>query len=112
MKLISDILFGGVFIASSIAYLPTASAELLKVEQKIYGMDCAPCAYGVEKGLKKLEGVKKAQVSLNKGTAVVELKPGNNVTVDQIKDIVKRNGFTPKETRILEGSKDSKLPAQ
>jgi len=83
--------------------LAPASAELLKVEQEIYGMDCAPCAYGMEKSLKKMDGVKKVKVSLNKGTAIIDLKPGNEVTIEQIKEIVRRNGFTPKETRILEG---------
>jgi copper chaperone CopZ len=86
----------------------TARAELRKVEQVVYGMDCAPCAYGLEKGLKKLKGVKDVTVSLNKGTAIVELKPGNKVTVEDIKKIVRKNGFTPKETKILEGTDPAK----
>lgn len=82
----------------------TARAELLKLEQKVYGMDCAPCAYGLEKSLKKLPGIKDVSVSLNKGTATIELKPGNKVTVAEIKDVVRKNGFTLKETKILKGS--------
>lgn len=82
----------------------TARAELLKVEQVVYGMDCAPCAYGLEKSLKKMQGVKGVKVSLNQGTATVELKPGNKVTVEDIKKVVRKNGFTPKETKILEGT--------
>lgn len=73
---------------------------LRKVDQKVYGMDCAPCAYGVEKGLKKLEGVKEVKVSLNKGNAVVELKAENEVSVQQIREVVRNGGFTPKEASV------------
>lgn len=50
--------------------------------------------------LKKLDGVQEAKVSLNEGVAIVTLKPNNTVTVDQVRKIVRSNGFTPKETDI------------
>lgn len=77
-----------------------ASGALLKVDQKIHGMDCAPCAYGTEKGLKKLPGVKDVSVSLNQGNAVVDLKPENKVTMKEIRQIIERAGFTPVEARV------------
>ena len=38
---------------------------------KVYGMDCPKCANGVAGSLKSLKGVKTADVSVEKGQAVV-----------------------------------------
>jgi Cu+-exporting ATPase len=46
-----------------------------KTELKISGMTCATCASAVEKSLKSLAGVSKAQVNLGTETAVVEYDP-------------------------------------
>lgn len=46
--------------------------------------------------IKKVEGVESVKVSLNQGLATVTLKPGNRTTLDQVREIVRRNGFTPK----------------
>lgn len=79
---------------------PAALAELRKVDQTVYGMDCAPCAYGVEKGIGKLDGVESVAVSLNDGNAVVELAEGNKVSIADIQQVVSDGGFTPKEAHI------------
>ncbi|MBA3562569.1 MAG: heavy-metal-associated domain-containing protein [Gammaproteobacteria bacterium] len=78
---------------------PPAFAELRTVEQLVHGMDCAPCAYGVEKGLESLEGVEQATVSLNEGTAVVELTRDNKVSIADIREVVRKNGFAAREAR-------------
>ncbi len=41
------------------------------------------------------------EVSLNKGLATVKLKPGNAVRPQDFWEAVRKNGFTPKETRVL-----------
>jgi len=84
-----------------------AFAELRKVEQTVYGMDCVPCAYGLEKSLKKIGGVEDVKVSLNDGKAIISLKPGNTVTLEQIQDIVRKNGFTPKEANVTQAESGS-----
>ena len=48
-----------------------ARAEDSKVTLKVTGMTCDKCVAGVEKALKKVEGVKAAEVSLDKGQEVV-----------------------------------------
>ena len=73
---------------------------LLEVDQTIFGMDCAPCAYGVQKGLERLPGVLHAAVSLNDGNAVVQLVPDNTVTLAEIQKVIRRNGFTPRQARL------------
>jgi copper chaperone CopZ len=59
------------------------------------------CAYAVRVALKKFPGVESVDVSLNKGLATVKLKPGNTVRPQEFWEAVRRNGFTPKETRVL-----------
>lgn len=65
-------------------------------------MDCAPCAYSVQKNLEALPGVESAKVSLNDGMVDVKLKPGSGVTVTKIQQVIKDAGFTPKEAKTIE----------
>jgi hypothetical protein len=39
-------------------------------------------------------------VSLNRGTALVQLAPENKVTLEQIQRLVRKSGFTPKQARV------------
>jgi copper chaperone CopZ len=59
------------------------------------------CAYAVRVALKKFAGVESVDVSLNKGLATVKLQPGNTLEPQQFWDAVRKNGFTPKETRVV-----------
>jgi|ERR1022692_462075 copper chaperone CopZ len=59
------------------------------------------CAYAVRGALKKFQGVESVDVSLNKGLATVKLKPGNMVRPQDFWETIRKNGFTPKETRVL-----------
>jgi copper chaperone CopZ len=74
---------------------------LLKVKQAVSGVDCAPCAHGVEKGLERIEGVKDATVSLDEGYATVLLAPDNSVTLEKIRQIIQDNGFTLKDATVV-----------
>ncbi len=76
------------------------AAGLLEVDQVIFGMDCAPCAYGVEQGLRKLQGVQKVTVSLNQGKAVVVFAPDSPTSLKQIRKTIRKNGFTPKDAMV------------
>jgi hypothetical protein len=50
--------------------------------------------------MKRIDGVESVDVSLNEGTATLGLKRGNHVTVQQVRDVVRKNGFTPKATGV------------
>lgn len=50
--------------------------------------------------MEKLPGVESATISLNEGRALIQLKPGNTTTMAQIRESVKRNGFTPQQAVI------------
>lgn len=51
--------------------------------------------------VRKLEGVESVKVSLNDGLAEVRLVPGNRVTVDQLREIIRSKGFTPKDAGVV-----------
>jgi copper chaperone CopZ len=54
----------------------------------------------VSVSLKKVEGVESVKVSLNEGLARIALKPRNTVRMEQLREVVEKNGFTPKEVRV------------
>ena len=58
------------------------------------------CAHVVDVALKKVAGVESVEVSLNKGLATVKLKPGNEVSVPQLWELIHKNGYTPKATAV------------
>lgn len=83
-----------------------AAADGLRyVHQTIFGMDCAPCAYSVEKSLRALPGVENVAVSLNEGYAETSLASDSPTTLAQIRETIRDGGFTPREATVrLEGS--------
>jgi hypothetical protein len=50
--------------------------------------------------MEKLPGVESAALKLNEGRAVLELRPENTLTLGQVRESVRRNGFTPREARV------------
>lgn len=82
-----------------------AADGIRHVRQSVFGMDCAPCAYGVEKSLRALPGVEEVTVSLNEGYAEADLMPNSSTTLAQIREAIRNNGFTPKRAVLrIEGS--------
>ncbi len=75
-------------------------AELLHVEQAVGGLDCISCAQSVGKALKKIKGVDTASFRTADAVAVLDMKPGNTVPLEEIRDAVKRIGYTPKEAKV------------
>jgi copper chaperone CopZ len=53
------------------------------------------CAHAVGGALKKMKGVEKVEVKLNAGLAIVHLKSGNNISLQDMKKVISDHGFTP-----------------
>ena len=51
------------------------------------------CAHAVRVAIGKLPGVESVEVSLERATTDVRLKPENTVTLDQLQQAIKSNGF-------------------
>lgn len=50
--------------------------------------------------IRKLEGVESVDVSLTRGEASIQLRAGNRVTLQQLRQLVKNNGFNPREAAV------------
>ncbi len=50
--------------------------------------------------VKKIEGVDSIEVSLNRGVATISLAPDNRVTIEQVREAIRSNGFTPKAAEV------------
>ena len=50
--------------------------------------------------LSKVDGVQSVTVSLEKAAADIQLRPGNRVTLAQLRQIIRNNGFVPKEANV------------
>lgn len=65
---------------------------MLTVTFHISGMSCAGCARSISKVLHALDGVKTADVSLEKHRAVVEFDPAK-VTPDALRSAIEEAGY-------------------
>ena len=51
--------------------------------------------------MKKVAAVSQVRVSLKDGLTVLDLKPGNTVTLAELRLIIKNNGFVSQEATII-----------
>lgn len=61
---------------------------------EVAGLACPFCAYGLEKRLKKVDGVKKIETDIGTGTVTVEMAEGKTLGKEQARKAVKKAGFT------------------
>ena len=61
---------------------------------RVDGLSCPFCAYGIEKKLKKTEGVESVDIDLHRGLVIVKTREGVKLTEAQMKRLVKDAGFT------------------
>jgi mercuric ion binding protein len=77
-----------------------AYAEITNAKVSVVGMSCPFCAYGVEKKLKKVEGVETINVDMKEGTASLSAGEGQSINIAQIPKAVKESGFSPGKIEI------------
>jgi hypothetical protein len=51
--------------------------------------------------MRKIAGVSSVRVSLNEGLTVLELAPENTVTLAQLRQVIRNNGFVTKEAQVV-----------
>jgi copper chaperone CopZ len=86
--------------ALSLLAQAAASAEFRRIEITIHGMDCATCAHAVRVAALKIDGVETVTISLQRAVADIRMREGNRVTIEQIRQMVRRSGFTPREASV------------
>lgn len=71
-----------------------AQAQIHSLSVSVDGMACPFCAYGVEKKLKKVDGVGSITIDMKKSTATLRAKNGQSINIAQIPEAVKESGFS------------------
>jgi len=51
--------------------------------------------------MQKVDGVQGVRVSLKEGLTILDLKPGNAVTLARLRQIIKNNGFVTTEAAVV-----------
>ncbi len=81
--------------ALSLFLLPViAFAAPAQYQLRVDGLACPFCAYGIEKELKRTDGVERIRIDINAGTVTVTMAEGATMTKDQAGRIVEDAGFT------------------
>ncbi len=91
-----------IFLAGVAVPAFAQNTETYEIAVRVDGMSCMFCAYSLERNFKKLEEVEKLDINVGEGIAKISLKPGTELSDEEIRDIVKNSGFTPGEIRRKE----------
>ncbi len=83
-----------------VAFLVTGICFGTEIVMRVDGLACAFCAYGLEKKLKKLEGVEGVDISLNKGLVRIKLREGYTLEEETLRKIVKESGFVLRSIEV------------
>ena len=63
------------------------------IKASVNGMVCAFCAQGIEKKMRALSQTKDVYVNLKQRLVAVEVKDGQTLSNDTVKDIIKKAGY-------------------
>jgi len=96
MKKILTALLLAAFFAAPVGVL----AGPVNVTMRVDGLSCPFCAYGLEKRLKKMEGVKDLKIDIEKGTVTVVYEDKKFFTEKTLRETVKEAGFTPRSLKV------------
>lgn len=91
---------GSIILAVGFLLPHDAQAQIQEVKQTVFGMDCAPCAHGLQKRLGRIEGVTDVKVSLDEGMAVLQFETANRASLEAIREGVEASGFAAKDATI------------
>jgi len=72
------------------------AGSVQKVLIRVDGVACPFCAYGLEKKLKRIDGVDKLDILINEGLVVLYLEEGATVDEALLRRKVEEAGFTPR----------------
>ncbi|MDQ6957463.1 MAG: heavy metal-associated domain-containing protein [Mariprofundaceae bacterium] len=80
--------------------LNTAFAEGVTAQTasiQVDGLSCPFCAYGLEKNLKKVNGIESVKIDMKTGKATVTMQANTEVTDKSLRQAVKKAGFTARD---------------
>ncbi len=92
----------------AVSLLLPGAAFAAQYQLRVDGLACPFCAYGIEKEIKRTDGVESLVIDINAGTVTVTMAEGATMTEDQASRIVEDAGFTLggfEEVRTQAGNK-------
>lgn len=87
-------------IATTFGIATGAFAQIESAKIQVDGLGCPFCVKGIEKHLKKVEGVNRLSTNLKKGEVTLEYAPGAVFNILALQKAVKRGGFTPGAVQV------------
>lgn len=80
-------------------------AEKPQYRVVVDGLACPFCAYGIEKQLQKLDGVKAVETDIKQGHLMVRMQDGETLLKAQAEQAVKKAGFSLRSFQQVEEEK-------
>ena len=74
-------------------------AQIEEATVKVDGLSCPFCAYGLEKKLKRVEGVEKLEIKVDQGVAKLTVKEKKNLSIERCKEGCGGRRLYPKRHR-------------
>ncbi len=84
------------------ALLANVAFAAQTIKANVNGMVCAFCAQGIEKKMRALNQTKDVYVNLKQRIVAVELKEGQALSNDTVKDLIKDAGYDVTSIEISE----------
>ncbi len=82
-------------------FLPRAAhSRILEVTVTVEGLACPFCAYGIEKKLKRVEGVNSIDVEMERGVVIITAENDRSVNIGQVPGAVKDSGFSLSQMKV------------
>jgi len=97
MKILRLLLITGLLFMAPVMSLSAQEGGAQTAIIAIDGLSCPFCTYGLEKNLKKVDGIKTVNIDMKTGKATVVLKPGAYVDDQALRQAVKKAGFTARK---------------
>lgn len=90
----------GILLLSDSIFIRTANAGITSMTVSVDGLACPFCAYGIEKKINRLKGVKEITILLNAGTVTLKCAENKCPAFADVRSAVKDAGFTPRLMEI------------
>jgi len=97
MKILRLLLITGLLFMAPVMSLLAQEGGAQTAIIAVDGLSCPFCVYGLEKNLKKVNGVESVNIDMKTGKATVVLKPDAHVDDQALRQAVKKAGFTARD---------------
>ncbi len=91
-------------LAAALLWSGGVQAGAHRYAATVDGLACPFCAYGVEKKLSALDGVKKVEIDIERGVVLITVEENRALTEDAVRAAIAEAGFT---LRRLEPARDA-----